>query len=45
MSINLFNSDFLKPLLHKIVSEKKQILLLGDFNIKCDEQPEVFAKK
>jgi hypothetical protein len=30
------------------VPEKKQILLLGDFNInllKCDEEPEVFAKK
>ena len=44
MPINLFNSDYLKPLLHKITSEKKQILLLGDFNIdllKCDDEPEV----
>jgi len=44
MSVNLFNSDYLKPLLHKIMSEKKQILLLGDFNInflKCDDEPEV----
>ena len=46
MSINLFDSDYLKPLLHKISSEKKQILLLGDFNInllKCDEEPEVYS--
>ena len=44
MSISLFNSEFLKPLLHKISSEKKQILLLGDFNIdllKCDDRPEI----
>ena len=44
MPINLFNSDYLKPLLHKITSEKKQILLLGDFNIdllKCDDEPDV----
>ena len=44
MPITLFNSDYLKPLLHKITSEKKQILLLGDFNInllKCDDEPEI----
>ena len=44
MAIDLFNSDFLKPLLHKISSEKKQILLLGDFNIdllKCDDEPQI----
>ena len=33
MSVNSFNREFLAPLLHKISSEKKQILLLGDFNI------------
>ena len=46
MSVNTFNSDFLKPLLHKISSEKKQILLLGDFNInllKSNEDPEVMS--
>ena len=44
MPITLFNSDYLKSLLHKITSEKKQILLLGDFNInllKCDDEPEI----
>ena len=44
MPITLFNSDYLKPLLHKITSEKKQILLLGDFNInllKCDNEPDL----
>ena len=43
MPITLFNSDYLKPLLHKITSEKKQILLFGDFNInllKCDDETE-----
>lgn len=42
MSIDTFNSDFLKPLVHKLSKEKKQILLLGDFNInllKCDDEP------
>ena len=33
MSVETFNREFLSPLLHKISSEKKQILLLGDFNI------------
>ena len=33
MAVNTFNSEFLKPLLHKISSENKQALLLGDFNI------------
>jgi len=40
MPTQLFNSEFLGPLLHKISSEKKQIILLGDFNInllKADE--------
>ena len=42
MSIELFNSDYLKPLIQKLSKEKKQILLLGDFNInlmKCDDEP------
>ena len=33
MSISEFNSEYLNPILHKISSEKKQILLLGDYNI------------
>ena len=33
ISVKSFNSDFLKPLLHKINSENKQTMLLGDFNI------------
>ena len=33
MSINSFNSDYLKPFLHIISSENKQTILLGDFNI------------
>jgi len=42
MSIDLFNTNYIKPLIHKLSKEKKQILLLGDFNInllKCDEEP------
>ena len=42
MSIDSFNTDFLKPLIHKLSKEKKQILLLGDFNInllKYDDEP------
>ena len=33
MPIDLFNHQFLIPFLHKVSSENKQILLLGDFNI------------
>ena len=33
MSFNSFNSEFLKPLLHKINLESKQTILLGDFNV------------
>ena len=33
MSLNSFNSDFLKPLFHKLGSENKQLILLGDFNV------------
>ena len=33
MSIASFNSDFLTPLIFKISSERKQLLLLGDFNV------------
>ena len=33
MSLNSFNSDFLKPLIHKLGSENKQLILLGDFNV------------
>eukprot|EP00111_Clytia_hemisphaerica_P016655 TCONS_00049377-protein len=43
MSIKTFNEEFLQPLLHKIKREKKQIILLGDFNIdllKCEESAE-----
>jgi len=46
MPINLFNSDFLEPLIHKLSSEKKQILPLGDFNVdllKCDEEPDIMS--
>ena len=40
MTTKSFNSDFLQPLLHKIKSERKHVILLGDFNIdllKCEE--------
>ena len=46
MSIKTFNTEFLKPLLHKMATEKKQILLLGDFNInllKCNEDSEIMT--
>ena len=33
LALDVFNSDFLEPLLLKIGKENKQILLLGDFNI------------
>ena len=46
MSIKAFNTEFLIPLLHKMATEKKQILLLGDFNInllKCNEDSEIMS--
>ena len=39
-------NDNLKPLLHKIASEKKQLLLLGDFNfdlLKCEDEPDIMS--
>ena len=33
MSLKSFNSDFLRPFSHKLSSENKQSVLLGDFNI------------
>ena len=41
-----FNDNYLKPLLHKIASEKKQLVLLGDFNfdlLKCEEESEIMS--
>ena len=46
MSISQFNSEYLTPLLHKVSSEKKQVLLLGDFNIdllKCNDDHQVMS--
>ena len=46
MSISEFNSEYLSPILYKIASEKKQILLLGDFNIdllKCNDDNQVMS--
>ena len=46
MSLNTFNTEFLKPPLQKTATEKKQILLLGDFNInllKCNEDNEILS--
>ena len=33
MTVDAFNNDFLTPTLQKCISEKKSIVLLGDFNI------------
>ena len=33
MSLKSFNSDYLKPFLHLLASENKQLILLGDFNV------------
>ena len=33
MSLKSFNSEHLKPFLHKLGSENKQLILLGDFNV------------
>lgn len=41
-----FNQDYLKPLLSKTSSEKKQLLLLGDFNLnllKCEDDSEIMT--
>ena len=46
MSVSEFNSEYLTPILNKISSEKKQILLLGDFNIdllKCTDDNQVLS--
>ena len=46
MSVSDFNSEDLTPTLHKISSEKKQILLLGDFSIdllKCNDDNQVMS--
>ena len=40
MNIDLFNDSFLSPLLNKISSENKFLVLMGDFNINllhCDK--------
>ena len=39
-----FNDEYLKPLSEKLISENKEIILLGDFNIdflKCDSNKNV----
>ena len=39
MSVSEFNTDYLTPLLNKISFEKKEVILLGDYNINllnCD---------
>ena len=33
MDLNLFNTDFLSPLLQILDKENKQLFLIGDFNI------------
>jgi len=33
MSLKSFNSDFLKPFSHKLSSENKQSVMLGDLNV------------
>lgn len=33
MSVKHFNSEFLDPFLHKVGTENRQIILLGDFNV------------
>ena len=33
MSLKSFNSEYLKPFLHQLSSENKQLILLGDFNV------------
>ena len=39
-----FNDEYLKPLSEKFISENKEVILLGDFNIellKCDSNKNV----
>ena len=39
MQQNEFNDEYLKPFSEKLISENKEVMLLGDFNIdllKCD---------
>ena len=39
-----FNDEYLKPLSEKLISENKEVILLGDFNIdllKCDSNKNV----
>ena len=46
MSLESFNSEHLKPFLHKLGSENKQLLLLGDFNgnlLNAKDEPESSA--
>ena len=33
MNLNVFNSDYLNPLLAKLSKEKKTVFLLGDYNV------------
>ena len=33
MSVDVFNNEFLSPVLHKISMENKSVILLGDFNV------------
>ena len=43
MSLKSFNSKYLKPFLHQLSSENKQLILLGDFNVsllKVQDDPE-----
>ena len=43
MSLKSFNSEYLKPFLHQLSSENKQLILLGDFNVnllKVQDDPE-----
>ena len=44
MSVNMFNTNFLSPLLQLVSMENKSIVLLGDFNInllKYDNNSEI----
>ena len=46
MSLKSFNSEHLKPFLHKLGSENKQLILLGDFNVNllnAKDEPESSA--
>ena len=44
MQQSQFNDEYLKPLSAKLISEKKEVILLSDFNIdlrKCDSKKNV----